>query len=178
MPNLLTARRFYEGEIFKLDRHIVYSISPPSRISLPENTFLETGIFENKTFYRIIDIDDENTQGLLITTNVTHNNRIYCEISNVEILNRRKGFCSFLYKYIIATSKIPVISDNLNTLPGSMDVWKSLRFDWNPKNYRISYINLLNAKVYKWNKRTEDHNIWGMSKDFIADMEEIIDDNL
>ncbi len=178
MPNLLIARRFYEGEIFKLDNHITYSIAPPSRISLPDNTFLETGIFENRTFYRISDIENENTLGLLITTNVTHNGKNYCELSNVEILNRRKGYCSFLYKYIVTTSEIPVISDNLNTSPGSMDVWKSLRFKWNPKNYIIGYINLHSDRVFRWTKKTEDHNIWGMSQVFISDMAELDDENL
>ncbi len=178
MPNLLTAGRFYEGEIFKLDSHINYSIAPASRISLPDNTFLEKGYHENKTFYRINDVETESTQGLLITTNVIHNDKEFCELSSVEILDRRKGYCSFLYKYIITTSKIPVISDNLNTSPGSMDVWKYLKFVWNPKNYTIGYINLQIDRIYNWNKKTEDHNIWGMSKTFISDMAELDDENL
>jgi hypothetical protein len=83
-----------------------------------------------------------------------------------------------LYKYIITKSLIPVISDNLNTYPGSKDVWEFLRFKWRPINYQIGFINLNNDKLYKWDKNTEEHNIWGMSKIFISDMAELDDENL
>ena len=109
---------------------------------------------------------------------MNHNNKEYCEISNVEVLTRRKGYCSFLYKIVITTSDIPIISDNLNTLPGSFNIWKYLRFSWKPKNYQIGYINLSYNRIYKWSGKTPDHHICGMQTILLNDYQELENDDI
>lgn len=177
MPNLLNIRQFNSGTIFTLDAHVVYTISNP-RLKSPEGVFLETGKFETSTFYRLQDFESETTQALLIARDTEYNGRLYHELSMVEVSNRRRGYCSFLYKYAITESDLPIISDKLQTLPGSVSVWKKLRFKWRQSKYEIGYIDLKADRIHVWNKNTQEHLIWGMPGNMLSDFEEFGDEDL
>ncbi|MCJ8288359.1 MAG: hypothetical protein HRT58_21950 [Crocinitomicaceae bacterium] len=80
-----------------------------------------------------------------------------------------RGFGYLLYKLVLDNQEGKIISDSVNTLPGSYNVWMKLL-----KNnaYNIQLLNLQSGKKTNISEPIDDLKIWGVEPDYLEGIDQ------
>lgn len=118
----------------------------------------------------IIKLQNNQNNSLLSTIRLkieNINGQNYYVVNKVNSIIKKMGYAKFLYEYCFTNLNLPVISDNIQTRPGSYNLWKSFLINPNEK-YEILIFNTETNNKMKYSTRNfNDYKIWGWDGDFI-----------
>ena len=118
---------------------------------------------ENSYFYLLTD-NSEKHLAILRLAERNINGRIYHQISKSYSLIQQKGYGEVLYENCLKFHDKNIISDNLNTLPGSFNLWKKIINRNSIDVYRFDTINKRQSKI---RLPIDDFLIWGVDNSFL-----------
>lgn len=90
--------------------------------------------------------------------------KIYHQICKSYSLVQNKGFGEILYEGCMKIHPNDIISDSINTLPGSYNLWKKII---NKKNITVYKLDVNSNRSYKLKTSTSDFSIWGIDPAFL-----------
>lgn len=163
MPNLIPSMD--TSDVYSEDITLHYTFKD-IKISNPNFQLkYATGKFNGNAshFYLLTDNDDKHLAVIRLVETII-SGRVYHKISKSFAIIQRKGYGEVLYENCIKKHQTAILSDSLNTLPGSFNLWKKLiqrntisvfRFDIN--NNRRSKIKL----------PLDEFLIWGVDYSFL-----------
>lgn len=168
MPNLLStidASEYYFDDIEKIYNFQICQTNNQHYILK-----YALGILNNEPIhlYLLTDLNDKHLS-LLRLTEITINNKLYHQINKSYSLVPKNGYGQILYRLSFEINNVPIISDSLNTLPGSFNLWKKLivnkiviAYSFNINTFRKSKINL----------PLKEFNYWGVNNEFLEAIKE------
>jgi hypothetical protein len=114
-------------------------------------------------FYLLTD-NSENHLAIIRLVGRNINGRIYHQISKSYSLIQQKGYGEVLYENCLKFHSESIISDNLNTLPGSFNLWKKIINKNSIDVYRFDTFNKRQSKI---RLPIDDFLIWGVDESFL-----------
>jgi len=116
-------------------------------------------------YAKLIDNTQKDVVSILTLTEESFHGKNYhvVKLAKSDYLNR--GHMKFLFNICIHEFDYVLMSDDIHTKPGSMDVWKKAK-TW--EGIDTSIINVKTNYIRKYTTQ-EDHEIWGLSDEFFMD---------
>ncbi|MCO6164498.1 hypothetical protein [Flavobacterium sp. NRK F7] len=168
MPNLISF--FNTEEYYHPDLKIYYEFNE-CEINSPYYKLLHfEGSEKNGKemhLYLLTDKEDNDLAILKLST-VTYGNKSYYQINKSFSLIPQKGYGLTIYNFCFQFHNGDILSDHINTLPGSFNLWKKLL-----KNEKISAKRLDTKNNKKLNLNiNKEFLIWGISEDYLEAINE------
>lgn len=168
MPNLLSSietsdlydediTRYYDFKDCGIDS-TVYKLSYATGVLNQENVF----------FYLLEDSKGKHL-AIMRLTEKSINGKIYHQINKSYSLVQQKGYGEILYENSLKVHQTDIVSDNLNTLPGSFNLWKKII---NKNNIPVYRFDEKNNKRYKLTLPIDDFSVWGIEPSFLEAIKE------
>lgn len=107
---------------------------------------------------------NENHLSVLRLVEKDIKDKVYHQINKSYSIIPQKGYGEILYHYCFQIHNVSIISDNLNTLPGSFNLWRKIIKKQNPNVYKI---DIKNNRSSKLNLPLNEFLIWGVNDDFL-----------
>lgn len=111
--------------------------------------------------YLLTDKNDKHLSLVRLVEKIV-SNKIYHQINKSFSIEVQKGYGQVLYKHIFDYNPVDIISDHINTLPGSFNLWKRLLSQLT--TYRL---DTKNNRSYKVDAINDEFLIWGVEDDFL-----------
>lgn len=151
MPNLLEPFQLPKGGLFNeafdaLQHNVIEIQNPPSELI----AFVEYNISQDGNHYTFrIQDDNEEIIAILKLRKVDFCDNEYLAVNKIFVYFRyiKNGIATFLYELAIEQIGIAIISDSQLTMPGSVNLWKSL---FNKSDFQFSVLNVQNCKSIKY----------------------------
>jgi len=162
MPNLISyidTSEYYHEQIRDYYEFIEVEIA-----ELNFKLFHFEGIDKGSNIHLYLLTDsNENNLAILRLAEITLHGKIYYQICKSYAVISQKGYGEQLYNLCFSLHKDQLVSDHINTFPGSFNLWKKIL----RKNDRtaIRYDSKNNRK-YKMNLKNE-FLIWGVPDNFL-----------
>lgn len=145
--------------------HIFFRINDVA--NCPENTTLLKCELKSSVIIKLNRNEDNALLAIIRLKIENIHGEDYFKIDKVSSIVRKKGYAKFLYEYCFLNLELSVISDRIQTKPGSADLWKSFLNSHN-ELYEILIFNTETNNKMKYSTRNfNDYKIWGWYEDFL-----------
>lgn len=189
MPNLFSPADLNEGYLFnkEFDALTFTKVDDVALIKLEEDLSVYKAINKDYIFLKLEGNDNKCLCVLrLKLKNVNGVN--YYSVDKSHSFEKGKGYAVPLYEYAFCYFDLPIISDEIQTMPGSSKLWKKLQKKQDESEYEIYVFNTQtnhhglyltrNYNVYDiWGWPKENVEIFKEAPDFIETMTEFANFN-
>lgn len=163
MPNLISSVNFseyYTPDITRYYDFIEYKIDNPNL----KLKYVQSNLNgEEIHIYLLTDIE-ENHLSVLRLIEKSINGRTFHQISKSYSIISQKGYGEILYRYCFNIHDVNIISDNLNTLPGSFNLWRKII---NKKNLNVLKYDISKNRTSQISLPLDEFLIWGINEYFL-----------
>jgi len=125
--------------------------------------------FEYK-YYLLCDSDNVRLSVIRFKINVVIGKNQYFQINKSYSWERDKGHGLYLYKYSIKHIGSSILSDKLQSRPGSFNIWKKLIKD---DEFDVKVININNKRILGIKSDYDEYDIWGAFEHQIESIKQI-----
>lgn len=178
MPQLTTPNTLVSGylDVESLNIREFDTVEEYDLIIIPDNVVLKKCLKGEFLIYALTDINENYFLAILRLKKIIINEVEYYQINKSKAFIQRKGYATILYEYAFCYSSLPIISDKIQTKPGSSELWKTFQKKQETKPYEILVLNTnVNTERLFTARDYSDYDIWGWDEDFLALSKEIPD---
>ncbi len=116
------------------------------------------------TFVKLVDNAQNDAVTIITLAEEFHAGKLYDVIKLTRSSYPQRGHLKYLLLILIVDYDYNLMSDELHTLPGSMNVWKKIKM-W--QNIQTRIINIASGYVRRYVSQ-KDSSIWGLGSDLYA----------
>ena len=163
MPNLIPS--IDTSDIYNEDIDYHYNFVDCGIDSIEYRLKYAIGIYngDNCHIYLLTDISNRHLAVVrLVETNVF--GVMYHQISKSYAIVQQRGYGEILYENVLRLHTTSVISDHLNTLPGSFNLWKKLI---NKNSISIYRFDTIRNRRYRLQLPLDEFLVWGVDETFL-----------
>ncbi len=178
MPQLISPHSLSRGylDINSLPIHNFTIIEDANLIEKPESLVIKEYKEPSSIYYILTDLVNDYILSIMRLKKINLNNELYYKIDKSKSFIERQGYATVLYEYAFCHCNLPIISDKIQTKPGSSDLWKKFQKKQEQSNYEILVLNVeTNHKGLFTTRDYSDYRVWGWDMDFIALIEDTPD---
>lgn len=163
MPNLIPNvdfSEYFDHNIFSYYKFTDCNIQNVD-YKLKHSSTIENGINVN---YYLLTTTTNDLLAVLRLTELNIHGKIYHKINKSYSVRPQNGHGEILYRFSFNIHPISIISDGINTLPGSFNLWKKII---NKSNIDIFKFDLKNNRKHQIHQPLDEFLIWGVDDYFL-----------
>lgn len=169
MPNLISSEDLSEGYLINDDYKKMTFVKVPdvSKIEIDSGKVITSASKNGYLYYRLENEDGFELSLVRLKKEVINNKEFY-SVDKSRSFIKGKGYAIPLYEYSFCYLELPVISDSMQTKPGSSNLWKKFKERQIISSYEIRVFNTEtdHTNVFT-NRNYNDYDVWGWDPDFI-----------
>lgn len=163
MPNLIPY--IDTSEIYDIDISTKYDFIDCRINNQNYQLKFAAGIYNGKKSYYYLLTDNEDKHlAILRLVELIIDGQVYHQISKSYSLIQQHGYGEILYENCLKIHDTDIVSDKLNTLPGSFNLWRKII---NKNNLVIFSFNILNKRKSRIKLPLNEFQIWGVENSFL-----------
>lgn len=169
MPNLFSPADLSEGYLFndEFDALTFTKVSDTTLIELEEDLSILIATNEEYTFLKLEE-KENNMLCVLRLKLISIQAQNYYSVDKSHSIEKGKGYAVPLYEYSFCYLDSPIVSDKIQTMPGSSKLWKKFQKKQHESEYEINVFNTETNNQGRYLTRNyNDYDIWGWSKENI-----------
>lgn len=169
MPNLFSPADLSEGYLFnnEFDALTFTKVDDTALIELDEDSSILIATNEKYTFLRLEGKENKMLCVLRLKLKSIQGQNYY-SVDKSHSVVKGKGYAVPLYEYAFCYLDSPIISDEIQTMPGSSKLWKKFQKKQEKSEYEIYVFNIkTNNQGQYLTRNYNDYDIWGWSKENI-----------
>lgn len=171
LPNLCNINNLRPGYIDRgnvLELEYVNAPRTNDNVNIPNTKTVKINT-DGDTIIKLIDDNTDELLSLMRLVPYNVNGDEYYKVDKVKAFVRGQSNGIHLYKYCIYELDKPLISDKIQTLPGSVTLWKKMKDQSLDENFGIYVLNENTGRkvLFKRPYVFTDYEVWGWDRDFI-----------
>lgn len=168
MPNLL-AQNQLSPDLYEMliSENLDYTDHEPQNFARRQYEDFLYAFKENSIYIKLVDNVQKDVVSFIKLETELHFNEEYKVIKLSYSRFPQRGHVRYIFSILLFDFAYHLMSDSLNTIPGSMNFWKKIRL---LKNSECRILNILTRYSRKYQTQA-DHLIWGLDDEYFLNDE-------